>query len=255
MGRRTHRTVVSLTPGHGDEQGRPPEAGGRPPLGSYETYEPRGVPEPGDIALGKKAAKLEATVLFVDVRQSSAITTTFRRQTAAKMLKSYFDGSVRIINGEGGAVRSFNGDGMLALFVGDNRSNDAAMAAFQLKWFVADVLRPKFNRLFDGNEKARGKRLAFDIGCALDDGDIYAVRVGIRGTNDVAWVGRCTNTAAKLSNVLTSPDNIGVTRAVYARLNGRRVEKNGEHKWSGEKWGTFGGVKRAYRTTTWWWSL
>jgi adenylate cyclase len=205
--------------------------------GSYETYVPRGVPEPADIPLGKKAAKLDATALFIDLRQSSDITNSFRRQTAAKMLKAYFDGAVRVINRNDGRVRSFNGDGMLALFVGDNRSNNATMAAFQIKWFVSDVLRPKFNRLFDGNEGARGQRLGFDIGCGLDDGDIYAVRVGIRGTNDVAWVGRCTNTAAKLSNALSGGHNIGVTRAVYSRLNGRRVHsQDGIHKWSG--WGS-----------------
>ena len=32
--------------------------------GDYETYEPRGVPNPEDIALGNKAAKLDATTLL-----------------------------------------------------------------------------------------------------------------------------------------------------------------------------------------------
>lgn len=57
-----------------------------------------------------------ATTLFVDVRQSSDITQVFRLQTAAKMMKAYFDGGVRIVNANDGYVRSFNGDGMLALF-------------------------------------------------------------------------------------------------------------------------------------------
>lgn len=223
--------------------------------GDYETSVPQGIPEPADIPLGKKAAKLDATALFIDLRQSSDITNSFRRQTAAKMLKAYFDGAVRIVRQNDGQVRSFNGDGMLALFVGDSRSNNAAMAVFQLKWFVQNVLHPKLNRLFDGNEGARGQRLSFNIGCGLDDGDIYAVRVGIRGTNDVAWVGRCTNTAAKLSDVLRGTSNIGVTRAVYDRLNGRRLEKDGRQKWSDEKWDTFGGLKRAYRTSNWWWGV
>jgi class 3 adenylate cyclase len=62
--------------------------------------------------------EFEATALFVDVRQSTDITDSFRRQTAAKMMKAYFSGAVRIINRNGGAVRSFNGDGMLAFFMG-----------------------------------------------------------------------------------------------------------------------------------------
>jgi len=38
-------------------------------------------------------------------------------------MKGYFNGAVRIINKNEGKVRSFNGDGMLAIFVGDTRSN------------------------------------------------------------------------------------------------------------------------------------
>lgn len=223
--------------------------------GTYETYQPRGVPEPADIPLGKKAAKLEATALFIDLRQSSDITNAFRRQTAAKMLKSYFDGAVRIINANNGKVRSFNGDGMLALFVGDSQSNNAVKAAMQVRWYVEHVLWPKFNGYFAANAAARGGRLDFSIGAGLDYGDIYAVRIGIRGTNDVAWVGRCTNTAAKLSNTLHHPRSVGVTRAVYKRLNRNRKYSDDRHMWSDERFDDFGGVQRAYRTTTFWWRI
>src|SRR3954467_15381589 len=100
--------------------------------GTYDAYEPRRVPEPADIKLGKHAAKLTATALFIDMRQSSNITNAFRLQTAAKMIKSFIGGAVQIVSHNGGAVRSFNGDGMLAIFVGDNRSTSATKAAMQI---------------------------------------------------------------------------------------------------------------------------
>lgn len=225
--------------------------------GDYETYEPRGVPNPEDIALGNKAAKLDATTLFIDVRQSSDITNAFRRQTAAKMMKGYFDGAVRVINNNDGKVRSFNGDGMLAIFVGGTRSNNAVKAAMQVKWFVLHVLRPKFDRYFENNQSAAGQALGFSIGCGLDDGEIFAVRVGIRGTNDVAWVGRCTNTAAKLANDASSPREIAITRAVYQRLNDDRkfASNDGKHMWSDEWCLEIGGTTRAIRMTSYWWSV
>lgn len=224
--------------------------------GSYETYQPRGVPESSDIPLGNKAAKLTATALFIDLRQSSDITNAFRRQTAAKMMKGYFHGAVKVINANDGLVRSFNGDGMLALFVGDFRSSNAAKAAMQVVWFVRNILRPRLERYFNSNRAALGQDLGFSIGCGLDDGDIYAVRIGIRGTNDVAWVGRCTNTAAKLSNVLTEPHQIAVTREVYSRMNNnRRTSTDGRAMWTGETAGTFGGSVRTYRTSSWGWVI
>ena len=224
--------------------------------GTYETYKPRGVPEPGDIPLGKKAAQLEATALFIDLRQSSDITNSFRRQTAAKMFKSYFDGAVRITNAHSGTVRSFNGDGMLALFVGDFRSSNAAKAAMETVWFVREVLRPKFQRYFANNRSALGQDLSFDIGCGLDDGVIYAVRVGIRGTNDVSWVGRCTNTAAKLSNGTLHPNNIAITREAYNRLHeSRKTSTDGRRMWSNEVSGNLGGEVRYYRTSSFGWVI
>lgn len=223
--------------------------------GTYDTYRPRSVPQPGDLALGNKAATLETTALFIDVRQSSNITNTFRRQTAAKMLKAYFDGAVRIIGSNQGTVVSFNGDGMLALFIGDRRSNNAVKAAMQIRWFVQHILWLKFNSYFEANRKARGARLNFSVGCGLDEGDVFAVRVGIRGHNDIAWVGRCTNTAAKLSSTLHHPRSIAVTRAVFGRLNASRKLSAGRPMWSTERFDEFGGVRRAYKTTAFWWSI
>jgi adenylate cyclase len=223
--------------------------------GDYETFKPQGVPLPEDIPLGNKAAELDATALFIDVRQSSDITNTFRRQTAAKMMKAYFDGSVRIINANDGYVRSFNGDGMLALFTGDSRSSNAVKAAMQVKWFVQEVLSPQFRRYFANNMSAIGSALDFNIGAGLDEGTIFAVRVGIKGTNDVAWVGRCSNTAAKLSSVTKPPRAIAITRAVYERLKDDRKYSKGDHMWSDEAYREFGGVNRALRTTSYWWSI
>src|SRR5215217_1965702 len=133
--------------------------------GTYDTFNPRGVPDPADIKLGKHAARLTATALFIDMRQSSNITNAFRLQTAAKMVKAYFDGAVRIIGHNSGRVRSFNGDGMLALFVGDQRFHNAVKAAMEVEWFAGNILRPKLDGYFENYRAAMGQRLDFEIGC------------------------------------------------------------------------------------------
>lgn len=222
--------------------------------GTYDVTNTRGVPMPEDIGLGAKAHSFEATSLFVDLRQSSAITNAFRRQTAAKMLKAYFEGTVRIIKMNGGEVRSFNGDGMLALFIGPAQADQAVKAAMQMKWFVRQVLQPQFNGLFTAAAK-RGTRLDFSTGCGIDSGIVYAVRVGMKGTNDIAWVGRGTNTAAKLSNLLHHPRSIGVTGVVYDQLSEQCLNSNGKAMWSSLIRETFGGAERHYRTTTYHWSV
>ncbi|MBM3210343.1 adenylate/guanylate cyclase domain-containing protein [Candidatus Saccharibacteria bacterium] len=220
--------------------------------GNYTTVNKQGIPYPQDIPLGNQAAVLEATTLFVDVRQSSDITNSFRRQTAAKMMKAYFAGAVRIINQNNGQVRSFNGDGMLAIFIGASKDDHAVKAAMQLKYFVNNILEPKFRSYFANNMGALGGALNFSIGIGIDEGTIYAVRVGIKGTNDVAWIGRCTNTSAKLSGVA---DAIAITDSVYKKLSNTRIFSNGVHMWSGEVRQFFGGVERIIRATTYHWKI
>jgi class 3 adenylate cyclase len=224
-------------------------------VGDYAVTKPRDVPDPEDVPLGNKALEFAATALFIDVRQSTDISDSFRRQTAAKMMKAYFDGAVRIINANGGRVRSFNGDGMLAFFMGDFRSNPAAKAAMQVDWFVTEVLQTKFQKYFSQNRSALGKALEFEVGAGLDDGDIYAVKVGIKGTNDVAWVGRATNTAAKLANIGSGSRNIFITRAVYQRLNDDTKLSGGVQMWSDERLQDVGGVTRGIRSTAYRWKL
>lgn len=223
--------------------------------GEYTKVRKTSVPSPEDIPLGNSAAELEATTLFIDVRQSSDITNAFRQQTAAKMMKAYFDGSVRIISSNHGVVRSFNGDGMLAVFMGGGRSNNAVKAAMQTKWFVEEVLRSQFNKYFSNNQAAVGKALDFSIGAGLDEGTIFAVRVGVKGTNDVAWVGRCTNTSAKLANSTSSPRSIAITREVYSRLRQDRTHSGHAHMWTDEAMREIGGVTRAVRSTSYRWPI
>lgn len=219
--------------------------------GDYERTKVRSIPLPKDVPLGKKAAVLEATTLFVDLRQSSDITNTFRRQTAAKMLKAYFHGAVSLVRAHDGEVRSFNGDGILALFMGDSRADDAVRAAMEMKWFIEEILWDKFDRYFTEDSAKRGAPLKFSVACGIDDGHIYAVKVGMRGTNDVAWVGRSTNTAAKLSNVLNQPATIGITSDAYQLLSdNRKTTSDGRSMWSTDKTREFGGVERKYRTST-----
>jgi uridylate cyclase len=223
--------------------------------GQYAVTRPRDVPDPANVPLGNEAMQFDATALFIDVRQSTDISNTFRRQTAAKMMKAYFSGAVKIINDNGGRVRSFNGDGMLALFMGGTRTSPAVKSAMQVDWFVGNALQPKFRRYFANNLSALGNALGFEIGCGIDDGTIFAVKVGIRGTNDVAWVGRCTNTAAKLSNLGKGARNIYITGIAYDRLHDwAKLSDSGINMWSPMNFMELGGSSRGVRSTAHWWA-
>lgn len=176
-------------------------------------------PHRDDIPLGYGAAQFEATVLAVDIRQYSGMTNAFGRQVVVQMLKSFFDGSVRLIVENDGSIADFNGDGMIAVFTGELRTDNAVRAACQAKWFIQEVLRVRFDAVFASEQLIGTKITSFDAGFGIDEGMILASRVGSDLFSDFAWVGRCVNTAAKLCKTVRSPESIIITRDAYDRLS------------------------------------
>jgi class 3 adenylate cyclase len=176
------------------------------------------VPARDDVELGNNVAELDATALSMDIRQFTGLTNAIGRQVMVKMLKAFFQGSVALVAANGGEVADFNGDGMITLFTGSRRTERALLAAGQIRWFIQEILRPRF-----AGHLTRATDFAdiegFDAGFGLDDGLVLVARVGTQDFSDIAWVGRCVNSAAKLCKSARSPEAIAVTSEAYERLD------------------------------------
>lgn len=187
--------------------------------GSYEISKGTAIPSVEDIAFGKVGRELELTMLFADIRESTAIVDAFRRTTAARMYKAFLGGMARIAKHRGGELRSFNGDGLLAVFAGGTKNTSAVRAAMNMKWYCKDVLKPKMANYFENNSEAEDLDLDFGIG--VHTGTVLVVRGGFKGenNNDLVWVGNATNYAVKLANLGSQPWNIHITEAVYNMMH------------------------------------
>ncbi len=186
--------------------------------GKYEVKTGNVVPSVGDLTFGKIAKEMELAILFVDLRESTKIVDGFRRQTAAKMYKSFLWGIAKIARQNGGELRSFNGDGVLVVFSGDTKCSMAAKSAMQMSWFIQNLLKPKVDSYLTNNLKTANMSLNFGIG--IDVGTVLIVRGGVRGenNNDLVWVGNATNYAVKLSGESHQGIKIRITPNVYAKL-------------------------------------
>lgn len=187
--------------------------------GSYEITQGTAIPDVEDIRLGKFGRELELAMLFIDIRESTKIVDGFRRTTAARMYKAFLSGVTQIARANNGELRSFNGDGVLVVFIGDSRRTNAAKAALQMSWFCKKVLKPKVESFFATNNEL--KDLDFDFGIGIDAGKVLVVRGGIRGenNNDLVWVGNATNYAVKLSSLSNNGYNIFISEDVYKNMN------------------------------------
>jgi adenylate cyclase len=200
-----------------------------------------------DISLGGGIDQLEATSLSLDIRQFTGMTNSVGRQVMVKMLRAFFEGSVMLIAQRGGVVADFNGDGMIVLFTGPRRTEHGFLAAANISWFTHEVLKPRFAEYFTRNGRPFNIVEHFDAGCGLDDGLVLVTRVGTRDFSDVAWVGRCVNSSAKLCKAARAPESIAVTHEAYERLDG--VAPLDSVNWSPASSLEIGGVSRTVLST------
>lgn len=186
--------------------------------GDYEISQGNVIPNIEDIEFGKKGRELQLAMLFIDIRESTKIVGAFRRTTAARMYKSFLYGVSKIARANNGELRSFNGDGVLVVFIGDNKRTNAVKAAMQMSWFCREVLKPKLDSYFENNSQLSD--IEFDFGIGIDVGKVLVVRGGIKGSNnnDLVWVGNATNYAVKLSSLSKNGYNIYISEDVYKKM-------------------------------------
>src|SRR2546425_1046149 len=84
------------------------------------------VPETADVALAGGAVRLNATMLYADLADSTVLSTSFDRRVASKIIKSFLAACSRVIRAEGGYIRSFDGDRVMGVFLGEYKNTTAA---------------------------------------------------------------------------------------------------------------------------------
>lgn len=183
----------------------------------WQKTQGRVVPTVDSLQFDNSACEMDLAMLFVDIRESTTIVDTFRRETTAKMYKSFLWGVSQLAIRNNGELRSFNGDGVLVVFGGASKCDDAVMAAMQMNWFASQVIRQKTASEVSNKHYS----LNFNFGIGVDVGRVLVMKGGIRGqgNNDLVWVGNATNYAVKFSGMSVDPYNIHISQEVYNSLD------------------------------------
>ncbi|MCQ9207994.1 MAG: adenylate/guanylate cyclase domain-containing protein, partial [Omnitrophica bacterium] len=165
------------------------------------------VPESDDIKLGNDAVLVKGTVLYADLDESTNLVDNYKSHFAAEIYKAYLHCAAKIINTEGGVIASYDGDRIMAVFIGNSKNSDAARTALKINYAVKNIINPAI--------QAQYPKTSFSIEqvVGIDTSSLFVARTGIRGSNDLVWVGRAANYAAKLSSRSGAPAQI--TADVY----------------------------------------
>ncbi len=209
------------------------------------------VPTTDDITLKNGAVELDAVYLYADMADSTGLARDFTATTAAKVIRSYLDATCRVIKARGGEIRSFDGDRVMAIFVGDSKNSDAVRCGLQINYAVTGIVRPIVERNLR-SLVTKGYKLKHCVGIA--SGTSLIVRGGVRGSNDLVSVGRPPNVAAKLSDIRADPYFTYITADVFGRL--KKESKYGKDDclmWKGPFSRDVGGEKMPVYKSSWHW--
>ena len=216
---------------------------------AWDVREGRVVPETKDISLTDGAVLLDATYVYADMMNSTGLAQNAEREQTAKVIRAYLNAATRILHNNDGAIRSFDGDRVMAIFIGNSKNSSAAKAALQLNWAVRDVIRPAIAATWPSlNWK-------MEHGVGIDTGQAMLVRGGVRRLdNDIVSVGSAPNVAAKLSELREGPD-LYISSEVYERLNEESKYAKGKDMWRRHGTKSFGGRSVTIYGTSYGWGI
>lgn len=187
------------------------------------------VPESDDLKLNNDAVKLDATVLYADLSASTVLVDKFKQHFAAEAYKVYLHCAAKIIRSEDGVITAYDGDRVMAVFIGTAKNTSAARAAFKINWAVKNIVNPALKNQYPDTSYEVQQTVG------IDTSKLFVARTGIRGSNDLVWVGRAANYAAKLTTLAPSHPT-RITEDVYAMLHDSMKISNGQSMWENVNW-------------------
>ena len=169
------------------------------------------------------AEKIDAVVWFSDLRGFTRITDTVPEQVIP-MLNEYSDVIVSAIHEHGGDVLKLIGDGTLAIFTAEDRTQAckaALAAATAARRGVAELNR---RRATDGKPVT-------DMYLGLHVGEVFYGNVGSRERLDFTVLGPAVNEASRIAAMCRSVDQPVLMSAVFAAVgsNERRLVSVGRY--------------------------
>ena len=203
------------------------------------------VPSAEDLRLNANHAKnlVTATVLYADLDGSTNMVDGYQWSFSAEVYKNYLRCAAAVIKSEGGTITAYDGDRVMAVFTGGSKNTSAVRAAMKINYAVVEIIRPAL--------KAQYPTSTFNLNhvVGVDMSQLRTARIGVRGDNDLVWIGHAANHAAKLTGISEKP--LWITKAVFENMHNDVKFSKGIAMWERRAWTKMNNAE-IYCSTYWW---
>jgi adenylate cyclase len=134
---------------------------------------------------------VEATVVFIDICQFTAISEKETPDKVVKLLNNYFDIMVKEIIGQDGYVDKFIGDAIMAVFRGDYHVDRAIDSCLAVRKTISDL-----------SEKTSEDDFSLNVSIGINSGKMISGNIGSSALKrlDYTVIGNEVNTAQRLQD-------------------------------------------------------
>ncbi len=155
----------------------------------------------------------EASILFQDIRGFTRLSEKLDPVTLLRMLNQFFTEAVAAVEAEGGVVKQFTGDGVMALFGVPKAYDDHAERAVRAALGIV-------MRLEALNEQLRSQGLpALAIGAGIHAGNVVAGLIGPDERVEYGVVGEAVNLASRVESLTKDMQaTVLVSKEIASRL-------------------------------------
>nr|WP_246260566.1 adenylate/guanylate cyclase domain-containing protein [Streptomyces typhae] len=217
----------------------------------WTTRDGQVVPGTDDVKLySNDAVNLNAVYLYADLLGSTKLARDFRPETAGKVIRASLRTASTIIKRQGGEIRSYDGDRVMGIFIGDSKNSSAVKAALQINAAMQEIVQLALYTKLPHLERD-GFVPRMSVGIA--SGEAFIARAGVRDSSDLVSIGRAPNVAAKLSDIREPGQyRTYITADVYKMLNEASKLSEGVDMWEARNAEVGGEQMRIYRSSYRW---
>lgn len=215
----------------------------------FDQRDGRVVPTTQDVVLKNGAVKIEAAFLYADLAGSAKLSKGCPWSTTAKIIRAFLDCSTRLILKHGGEVRSFDGDRVMGIFLGDSKNSNASFCGREIHWSVRKIIQPAAAKQF---KSIRDNGIEIRNCSGIDVGEVRAVRSGVRDNNDLIWIGKAASFSAKLSDVRDTGYCTYISSRTYTKLSkDAKFDSDGKNMWESRSFEFADETETVYRSNHW----
>jgi len=102
------------------------------------------VPMPEELTFGNTGRRLIACILYADICSSTSMVNSLIDTLAAEYYKAYLHCAAKIIKKNDGVITAYDGDRVMAVFLGASKEDRAVGAALELSYAVDAIINTEF---------------------------------------------------------------------------------------------------------------